>query len=115
MCIKYLIYLGDCVKLSRFLSPNKGCSVNAPIMLCTRSSFQNKDFKATVLNYVCFLFRMKIPIIAVFGGCSEKFRIKMHLIVENTRNTKSNFSSILTNEIAESGMDKTLFDGLGDL
>ena len=30
MCIKYLIYLGY-INLSRFLSPNKGCGVNAPI------------------------------------------------------------------------------------
>ena len=48
------------------------------------STFQNTDFKATVLNYVCFLLRVKIPVIAVFCGCSYKFKIKMHLIVENT-------------------------------
>ena len=48
------------------------------------STFQNTDFKATVLNYVCFLLRIKIPITAVFCGCSDIFRIKMHLIVENT-------------------------------
>ena len=79
------------------------------------TTFGNTDFKATVLNYVCFLLRIKIPIIAVFCGCSDKFRIKIDLIIENTRNEKSNMSSNPTNAIAESGMDKTLFGGLGDL
>ena len=79
------------------------------------TTFGNTDFKATVLNYVCFLLRIKIPIIAVFCGCSDKFRIKIDLIIENTRNEKSNMSSNPTNAIAESGMDKTVFGGLGDL
>ena len=51
----------------------------------------------------------------MFCGCSDKFRIRIDLIIENTRNEKSNMSSNPTNAIAESGMDKTLFGGLGDL
>ena len=79
------------------------------------STFENTDFKAIALNYVCFLLGINIPILAVFCGCSDESRIKMHLTVENTLKTKFNLSSNPTNAIGESGMDKTLFDGLGDL
>ena len=62
-------------------------------MLIKGGLFQvpNTYFEAAVLNYVCFLFRIKIPIIAV---CGDAFA---HRTFE------------------ESGVDKTLLDGLGDL
>ena len=64
---------------------------------------------------MCFPLRIKIPIVDLFGGCSDEFRIKMHLTVENTLNAKSNISLIPANAIAESGIYKTLFDGPRDL
>ena len=64
----------------------------------------NIDLKAA-LNFVYFLFRVKILIIAVPGGSSDELIIKMHLIVE--WNKKATFNCYKW--IAESGMDKTLF------
>ena len=43
-------------------------STVAVCLLSAESQVRNTDFKATVLNFACFLFRIKMAIIAVFGA-----------------------------------------------
>ena len=60
------------------------CVINVHRLLIKAELFQvlNIDLKAALLNFVYFLFRIKILIIAVPGGSSDELKIKMHLIVE---------------------------------
>ena len=84
--------------------------MSAVYLLSAESQVRNTDFKATVLNFVRFLFRIKIAIIAVFGARWDELMIKMHLTLE--WNAKSTL--IPTNAISELEVEKALFNGLGE-
>ena len=84
--------------------------MSAVCLLSAESQVGNTDFKATVLNFACFLFRIKMAIIAVFGARWDELMIKMDLTLE--WNVKSTL--IPTNAISESEMDKAPFSGLGE-
>ena len=64
----YQISIVALVELLTVLLIFSTVAMSAVCLLSAESQVRNTDFKATVLNFVRFLFRIKIAIIAVFGA-----------------------------------------------